>query len=154
MTFRPRVAWQPLDVLMGMSIGDRVKYVRTNLATDRPRARREYLTHDEFAQAVGAPERQSVIRWEKGSTPKRYAERIAMLTPYPPAAFGAPGEAELVRESLGNRLREVEELVATLRSEHASFVEGVLGRLAALEAAPARAKPRSTQQSTGQKGRR
>lgn len=82
------------------------------------------MTLDEFAEAVGAPNRQAPIRWEKGGTPRDYAKQIAALTPYPPAAFGADGEAELVRETLGSRLRALEE--TAVRVEDLGRVETVL----------------------------
>lgn len=133
---------------MTLDRGERIKYVRTNLASPRPNARRGYMTHDDFAEAVGAPGREGVIAWEKGRTPRDYAEKIAVLTPYPAAAFGAPGEAELVRETLGIRLAAVEDEVARLRQQTESFAEAVLGRLAALEAVPAPASQRSGRRRT------
>lgn len=86
------------------------------------------MTLDEFAEAVGAPNRQAPIRWEKGGTPRDYAVQIAALTPYPPAAFGADGEAELVRETLGRRLQALED--EALRVEDLGPVLRVLHLLA------------------------
>jgi hypothetical protein len=113
-SFAPLRGWVPLEELMGLSLAERIRYVRENLPTSRPRARNPHMSHDDFAAAVGAPDRQAPMRWEKGGRPRAYADKIAELTPYPPAAFGAPGEAELVRETLGLRLRRLEATVAEL----------------------------------------
>lgn len=112
MTFPEIEPWVPLSDLMSLPRQERIAYVRKNLATPRGNARQRHVTLDEFALAVGAPDRQAPMRWESGTTPRDYADRIAALTPYPAAAFGADGEAELVRETLGSRLRELEETVA------------------------------------------
>lgn len=122
MTFRPLAPWIPLDDLLAKPLYARVKYVRENLATSRDRSQNPYLSHDDFAAAVGSTQRGSAIRWEKprvekGSAPKRYAKAIAKFTPYPPEAFGAPGEAELVQETLGRRLRLLEARYGWLRSQ-------------------------------------
>lgn len=118
----PLRAWIPLADLMLKPLPERVKYVRENLATSRERSSNPYLSHDDFAQVVGAGQRSSAIRWEKpraenGSAPRRYAQAIAALTPYPKEAFGAPGEAELVQETLGLRLRSLEAEIHWLRSQ-------------------------------------
>lgn len=94
---------------MDQTLGERIRFVRTNLKRKTKGGRIPYLSVDEFAQAVGATGRHRVIGWEtKGETPRDYAEAIAKLTPYPPAALGADGEAELLRETYGHRLRSLE----------------------------------------------
>jgi hypothetical protein len=127
--------WLPLEDLLGLPLGDRIRYVRTNLATPRATARNPGMSHDDFAAAVGAPDRGAPIGWEKGRVPRAYRERIAALTPYPPAAFGGAGEAELVRETLGRRLRLLEAEVGErgrvqdLLIEHLGLVQGEDGCL-------------------------
>lgn len=114
MTYQPLTEWISLDDLLSLERGKRIAYVRKNLAAKRDGRAPEHLTLDEFAAAVGAKNRQRPIGWEKGETPRDYAERIAALTPYPPAAFGAPEEAELVRQTYGRRLEQLEARVAQL----------------------------------------
>lgn len=127
--------WIEIDVLLGMPLPNRIKYVRTNLK----------MGQVAFAATVGTSGREIVSRWERVERPTRpgktYAEAIAALTPeYPPEAFGAEGEAELVRRSLGTRLRRLEE-------RFDAFVEAASERRAANEKAPARSKPRSARRS-------
>lgn len=115
-TYRNLAPWVPLDELLLMPLGKRIRYVRTNLAS--PGGRNAYMNQDDFAQAVGAPDRHRVIGWEKkGERPRDYAERIAALTEYPPAALGADGEAELFEETLGRTLRSLREEIAWMRSQ-------------------------------------
>lgn len=116
--------------------GDRVLYVRKNLANTRDSSREPWLNQDEFAAAVGAPGRQGPIRWESGGTPRDYAAKIAELTPYPAEAFGADGEAELVRSMLGNRLESLEGEMEWLRSQLLRCLSAL-----GLEAEPRGGKP-------------
>lgn len=116
-TYRRLAPWPPLEDFMDMSLPERIKFVRLNLT---PRKRKKtgrvpYLTLDEFATAVGATDRHGPMAWEKGRTPRDYAERIAALTPYPPSAVGGEGVEELLRDILGRRLRALEGEVVWLR---------------------------------------
>lgn len=130
----PREEWINIDVLMGMALPERVRYVRENLEMSQPA----------FAKAVGASSREIVSRWERldrPSRPRNYAAKIAGLTPsYPPQAFGAEGEAELVRTSLGTRLRALE-----VRFE--TFVEAASERQADREVGRGPSTRRSTRRS-------
>lgn len=108
MTFKPIAPWVPLEELMSLPRGERIKYVRENLKRPIPGGKFPHLNQDEFAVAVGGKDRHGPIRWEKGGVPRDYAGAIAALTPYPPAAFGADGEAELVQELFATRLARVE----------------------------------------------
>lgn len=120
-TFRQVAPWKPLDELMTMPLRERIGYVRRNLATGRQAAPQPYLSHDDFAAALGITNRHTPIRWERDTSPARprpvYAARIAALTPYPAAAFGAAGEEALAQESFGRRLRSLEDEVDWLRSQ-------------------------------------
>lgn len=138
MTYQPLTDWISLDDLLSLERGKRIAYVRKNLAANRDSRGPEHLTLDEFAAIVGAKNRQRPIGWEKGETPRDYAERIAALTPYPPAAFGAPGEAELLRQTYGRRLRELEEKVAQLvtRDDLVEATEKLRTQLLASQAKP------------------
>lgn len=93
-----------------MPLADRVKYVRKNLAPWIGGSSRRAIgmNQDEFATAVGAPDRHPVIRWEKGAEPRDYAERIAALTPYPAEAFLRNEEAGLSLATIDLRLRSLE----------------------------------------------
>lgn len=91
-----------------MDLKDRIRFIRRNLATRTKGGRTKHMTLDEFAKAVGAKDRHRPIGWEKGQTPRDYAEQIAKLTPYPSAAVGGDGEAALLRETYGHRLRSLE----------------------------------------------
>lgn len=97
-----------------MPLAQRIRFVRMNLATQR-RGRLAHMSLDEFAEAVGAKDRHRPMAWEKGQTPRDYARRIAALTPYPAAALGADGGEELLRATLGARLRALEGEVSWLR---------------------------------------
>lgn len=109
MTYRNLAPWIPLDEFLLAPMGRRMKYVRTNLgpAKPKPGRRTRYLTHDEFAAAVGAKSRDRPIAWEKGQAPRDYAEEIAKLTPYPAEAFGAAGAEELFEVTIGGTLRSL-----------------------------------------------
>jgi len=132
-----------LDDLLGLDLKKRILYVRTNLATKRQGAREAHLSLDDFAAAVGAKNRQATMRWEKGATPRDYAERIAALTPYPPEAFGAAGEAEFVRESFWNRLLALEAAFRQEREDQDLAHAALLVRLADLEEALRQVAPGS-----------
>lgn len=94
---------------MDQPLGERIRFVRMNLKRKTKGGRIPYLSVDEFAEAVGATGRHRVIGWEtKGETPRDYAAAIARLTPYPEEALGGDGEAELLRETYGHRLRSLE----------------------------------------------
>ncbi len=111
MSFTPRVPWVSYADLLAMPLGDRVKYVRTNLGPNGNVAasrRALGMNQDEFATAVGAPDRHADIRWEKGTEPRDYAERIAALTPYPAEAFLRTEEAGLSLATIDLRLRSLE----------------------------------------------
>lgn len=131
--------WIPIEDLMGMSIHERVSYIRRNLQSTKPKAPQEHMSHADFAKAVGSSNEKVAFRWEATSTPKRFAARIAALTPYPAAALGATGETELVRETLGSRLRALED-----RFE--KFVLSATERLDALEEDPAKPGRREVHQ--------
>lgn len=136
MTFRPIEPWRSLDELLDLALNERVRYIRLNLSPNGQQSRRvKHLTLDEFAAAVGAKNRQAPIEWEKGRTPRDYAEKIAALTPYPPAALGAPGEVELVRESFGRRLQELRDKIETEGAQRDRAIQGVVAQLAVFEAA-------------------
>lgn len=146
-TFRPLSPWVPEEVLMSMSLGARVKYVRTNLANDRPGAHVPYMTHDDFVTAVGASNAKTPITWEKGSSPRdAYAAKIAALTPYRAAAFGAAGEIDLMRELFEHRLERTEKL-ATETAKRLQELAAKLGieieDLAEQPSSVARVRPRA-----------
>lgn len=117
MTYQPLRTWISLDDLLSLELSNRVRYVRHNLPGEKPTPKRPHMTLDEFAAAVGAKNRYAPINWESGTRPRDYTSEIAALTPYPPEAFGAPGEAELLRQMYGRRLRQVEAEVAWLRGQ-------------------------------------
>lgn len=135
MTYPPIEEWIPLDDLLGLERGKRIAYVRKNLRSPRTGRRRPHLTLDEFADAVGAKNRQRPIDWEKGATPRDYADKIADLTPYPSEAFGAAGEAELVRQMFGRRLLVVEDQLRSERDQRDLAIQGVALQLAVFEEA-------------------
>lgn len=154
MTYRVLEPWVEEIVLLGMPLHERVRYVRTNLASPRKGSRDPWMSQEDFAEAVGASDRAVANRWERdgdgrASTPRSYAKKIAALTPYPPEAFGADGEAELVRRSLGTRLEALEATAA--QAEDILRLERVLTEAirslasgdveAALRALPAREGP-------------
>lgn len=143
MTFQPREPWIPLDDLLSLELKQRVRYVRQNLPAPKPRVKPEHMTLDEFADAVGAKNRQAPINWEAGRTPRDYASKIAELTPYPAEAFGAPGEAELLRQTYGRRLQAVEAELEQERVDRNLGLAVLAGRLADLEDALERAVPGS-----------
>lgn len=97
-----------------MSLPERIKYVRTNLPSPRGSS---FISHADFAALVGSPNDKAPIRWEATTVPKRFAPAIAALTPYPADLFGGPGEAELVRVTLLDRLRPIEDEVEWLRTQ-------------------------------------
>lgn len=110
MTYRNLAPWIPLEELLLKPLRKRILYIRTNLApmNGGENRRTPYLTQDEFAIAVGAPDRHRAIGWEKkGQAPRDYAGAIAALTDYPPAALGADGEEQLFEETLGGLLRSL-----------------------------------------------
>lgn len=116
-TYRKLAPWPPLEDFLDKPLGERIRLVRMNLKRKTKGGRIPYLSVDEFAEAVGATSRHRVIGWEtKGETPRDYAEIIAKLTPYPAAALGADGEADLLRETYGRRLRSLEDDVRSLRA--------------------------------------
>lgn len=93
------LGWLPFADFLELPLGQRVKYVRTQLG----------LTQDEFARAVGTSSgRQAVIGWEKGREPRDFAEGIAGLTPYPAAAFRRSEEGAISLATLDLRLRSLE----------------------------------------------
>lgn len=149
MALQPLEPWVSLEVLMGMPLSARVMYVRKNLATPRGGTRHPYMTHDDFAEAVGATNRKTPITWEKGTKPRDYAARIAALTPYPATAFGAAGEADLVQASLGSRLESLEETVEELhRIQQALLDELGLAPGRGGKLAPRAARARSSAKKT------
>lgn len=87
----------------------RLRYIRTNLAPQEGAEGRRvpHLTLDEFAIATGAKDRHRPIGWERGQRPRDYAEAIASLTPYPPAAVGGSGAEELFADTVSALLREL-----------------------------------------------
>lgn len=100
---------------MGMTLPERIRFIRKNLVPARQKpGRSPHMTLDEFAVAVGAPDRHGPMAWEKGRTPRDYASQIARLTPYPSAAVGGDGGEELLRNTLGTRLRALEAKVSAL----------------------------------------
>lgn len=102
----------PLHELLLKPMEKRIRYIRQNLAPAKPMPGRriDHLTLDEFAEAVGANNRHRPIGWEtKGEMPRDYAEAIAKLTPYPPAAVGADGAEDLFEETIGGLLRSLQE---------------------------------------------
>lgn len=149
MTYQPLTPWLPLDDLMLLSLGARIRYVRENIATQRHRRGNPFMSHDDFAKAIGTS-RQTVIRWEGGSTPRAYAERIAGLTPYPPEAFGAPGEAELVRQTFDRRLRQLEAQLESERGQRDLAIRGVLARLVEFEGVLEQIAPGSVPQRSAE----
>lgn len=108
-TYRELDPWKPLDEIVLLPIGKRIRYIRTNLTfQETPAGRRfPYLTLDEFAAATGAKDRHRPIGWEKGQRPRDYAEAIAELTPYPAAAVGGAGAEELFADTVAALLREL-----------------------------------------------
>lgn len=99
-----------------------------------------------LAELTGNPlddERSAIYRYRKGTEPA--PDRAVLLA----SILEAPelGTVTPRSERRRGRLAELSDEVAKLRAEHDSFVEGVLARLAGLEAAQAGEEPRSDQQS-------
>jgi hypothetical protein len=115
-TYRNLAPWKPLDELLLMPLAKRILYIRKNLAGAGRRV--SYMNQDEFAAAVGAKDRHRVIGWEtKAETPRDYTKQISDLTPYPPAALGGEGEAELFEETLDLTLRSLRGEIVWMRSQ-------------------------------------
>lgn len=74
------------------------------------------MSHDRFAEILGTT-RQTVIGWEKGVEPKKYAERLAAFSGFPASAF---------------RRREAESLTGVRQEDRTARLDR---RLEALEAA-------------------
>lgn len=110
-TYQPREPWIPEDdLVLQKTLGDRVKYVRTNLVDEDGNV----MTQPMFAKAVGLAEGQhGVIAWERrGTEPRSQArERIAALTQgeYRAAVFSRRGAEEILVESAAPRLRSLED---------------------------------------------
>lgn len=133
---------------MALPRHERIKYVRTNLPSPRDGSRVNYMTHDDFAKAVGASSRTTTIRWESGTEPTQFAQAIAALTPYPPAAFGGEGAEALFEESTLRRLRSLEKDVR----EAVSLARRALALLEAPDVRPGGAAPGSRRRGTGTGG--
>lgn len=142
MTYRNLKPWPPLEDFIDQPLGERIRFVRTNLKRKKKGGRIPYLSVDEFAEVVGATGRHRVIGWEtKGETPRDYAVAIANLTPYPPAALGGDGEVELLRETYGHRLRSLEGEADRTRQMFAALLDHL-----ELEVVPGDAEGGSTTQ--------
>lgn len=156
MTFVPREQWLSYANLLELSPGQRVRYIRENLAPQATngssRRRAKGLTQDEFAEALGAAGRQAVIPWEADERePRDYARQIAALTPYPADAFLQRAGAGVSLATIDLRLRVVEERLRELAT-----AEDVQRGFVALQAAIdrlARARTRADDQTQSSSAR-
>lgn len=87
--------WISEAELLEKPLAERIRYVRMNLASPNPRARKPYINHDDFAALVGVVNRKTVSRWEKADTTPEpeNAEAIAALTDYRSECFQPPEDA-------------------------------------------------------------
>ena len=116
-TYRARDPWMAEDdLVLTKTLGERIKYVRTNLVDSDGQP----MTQPAFAKAVGLAEGQHrVIGWErKGSEPRERARKaIADLTDgaYRHQVFSRGGAEVLVKEIAVPRLQRLEAQAGTSR---------------------------------------
>jgi len=98
-----------LDDLLTLPLPKRIEWLHSS---EGPRGK---LSHDRFAEAIQAPNRQTIIGWEKGREPNRfYSERLAEFSGFPAWAFRRRESEEAVAEMFARRLGALEERVAAM----------------------------------------
>lgn len=119
-----------LDDLLTLTLPQRIIWLH---GRDGPKGK---LSHDKFADAIGIPNRQTIINWEKpgGTEPtKENAERLEEFSGFPWWAFRRAEAEEAVHETFGRRLGRVEARVDQLAELTA---RGEAGRRALRELQP------------------
>lgn len=126
----PREPWISRADFLEKAVGDRVKYLRSNLPG---RGRDGGLSQAELAAAVGAEGgAYTVRRWEKGENePRAFRAKLAELCPlYEPQDFLRDGAAGVSLESVDARLQELADLVAELNKLNRQALEALAARSA------------------------
>lgn len=119
-----------LDELLTLPLPQRIVWVHG------PKGPKGKLSHDKFAKAIGIPNRQTIINWEKpgGTEPsEENAKRLEEFSGFPWWAFRRAESEEAVYETFGRRLGRVEARVDQLAELSA---RGEAGRRALRELQP------------------
>lgn len=96
-----------LDDFLTLTLPKRIAWLHSEQG---PRGK---LSHDRFAEAMGVPNRQTVIGWENGREPNRYySERLAEFSGFPAWVFRRREAEEAAWEMFGRRLGAVEDQLA------------------------------------------
>lgn len=115
-----------LEELLTMPLTERVKWLRS---ADGPRGK---MSHDRLAKELGTT-RQTVIGWEGGVEPRRFADALAEFSGFPREVWLRRGAEAASLASFERRLRSLEETVDVAGKETAKALRALTRAIERLE---------------------
>lgn len=126
-----------LEELLTMPLTERVKWLHSE---EGPQGK---LSHDRLAKALGTT-RQTVIGWENGVEPRRFADAIAEFSGFPREAWLRRGAEAASLASFERRLRSLEDAVESAGKETSKSIRALTRAIERLDQRLADGVPSAT----------